>query len=115
MDSLRRDPFGVLSHAVRQRADEIGERSAPGARPGAVAGPVLRQGPRLVTAGIGPGLCGATAPGGALDRLLHPVAPRDPARSGSARLCCSPSAHRASLRPAARATRHDPARLLRHE
>jgi predicted permease len=51
--------YGVLSYVVTQRTKEIGIRVALGARPGAVAGLVLKQSLRFAIVGAGIGSIGA--------------------------------------------------------
>jgi putative ABC transport system permease protein len=107
--------FGVMSLAVRQRADEIGVRMALGARPGDVLRMVVRDGSRPVVAGIALGLAGGLALTRGLSGLVHDVPATDPVTFASGTILLGGVAMAACLLPALRATRYDPARLLRYE
>jgi len=107
--------YTVLAYAVRQRAFEIGVRSALGARPGQVLGLVARQAARLVAAGLVLGVAAALALTRLLGHLLHGVAPTDPAVYWAAAALLAITTAAATLAPALRAARIDPARVLREE
>ena len=105
--------FGVLAYTVSQRSREIGLRLALGARPAALFGRVLAQGSRLVVTGtlLGLGLSAALAR--SLQGLLFEVSPEDiPAYVAAAAILGS-VALMAAAGPAWRATRVDPAKVLR--
>ena len=100
--------YGVISYAVSQRTREIGVRLALGAAPGSVARMIVREGGRVIAAGLVSGLALSFAASRALEALLFGVHPRDPAvfmAMGTllvavALLACWLPAHRASaLRP----------------
>jgi predicted permease len=105
--------YGVMSYAVAQSIRELGLRMALGAGVGSVFRWVLSRGLRLAAVGV---LCGATA-GLALTRLfgklLYNVSPNDPLAFGSAMAVMTIASVAACLLPAWRATRTDPARVLR--
>ena len=70
--------YGVLSYLTAQRTAELGVRMAIGARPADVLWLVLREGQRLVAAGVAIGLVGAAALTRFISNLLYEVRPMDP-------------------------------------
>ena len=76
---------------------------------------VLRQGLALVLAGGATGLVGALALAGVLRSQLYEVHPADPAALAAAVLLLGAVASVATLVPARRAPRRDPAVALRDE
>jgi putative ABC transport system permease protein len=107
--------YGVLTHAVSQRTQEIGIRMALGAQRGDVLGMVLRQGMVLVAFGIVLGLGGAVAFGRLMRSLLFNVSPNDPLTLATITLLLSAIALLACWLPARRATKIDPMEALRAE
>jgi putative ABC transport system permease protein len=105
--------YGVMAYAVGRRAHEMGVRMALGARAGEVQAMVLRDGLRLGLRGTAFGLLGAFALSRVLRGLLHDVSPTDPATFVGAGLFLLAVAALASLLPARRAARLDPAAILR--
>ena len=105
--------YGVMSYAVAQSIRELGLRMALGARAADLFRQVISRGLRLTAVGV---LCGATA-GLALTRLfgklLYNVSPNDPLAFASAVAVMTITSVAACLLPAWRATRTDPARVLR--
>jgi predicted permease len=105
--------YGVMSYAVAQSNRELGLRMALGADAANLFRIVISRGLRLTAVGV---LCGATA-GLALTRLfgtlLYHVTPRDPLAFGLAFAVMAITSVAACLLPAWRATRTDPARVLR--
>lgn len=105
--------YGVMSYAVAQSTRELALRMALGADSANVLRLVISRGLRLTAGGI---LLGATA-GLALTRqlgtLLFHVSPRDPRAFGAALAVMTITTVAACLFPAWRATRTDPARVLR--
>jgi predicted permease len=105
--------YGVLSYVVSQRRQEIGIRLAIGAAPSRVLALVLRQGLTYAAIGAAAGLAGAVAVSRLLRSLLHGVEPIDPATFAVAPLLLVVVGVLASLLPAYRATRTDPAHAMR--
>jgi macrolide transport system ATP-binding/permease protein len=105
--------YGVMSYAVSQSTRELGLRMALGADASDLLRLVLLRGLALTAGGV---LCGAAA-ALALTRLLgnmlYNVSPRDPLAFGSALAVITITALAACCLPAWRATRTDPARVLR--
>jgi predicted permease len=105
--------YGVMSYAVAQSIRELGLRMALGAGIASVFGRVISRGLRLTAVGV---LCGATA-GFVVTRLfgklLYNVSPNDPLAFASAVAVMTITSVAACLLPAWRATRTDPARVLR--
>ena len=105
--------YGVMSYAVSQSTRELGLRMALGADPSNLLRLVLSRGLSLTSAGLALGLAVALGLTRLLGSLLYKVGPRDPLAFGSAFLVMTVAALAASLLPAWRATRTDPARALR--
>jgi macrolide transport system ATP-binding/permease protein len=105
--------YGVMSYAVSQSTRELGLRMALGAVPSNLVRLVLSRGLTLTGAGLALGLAVALGLMRLLGSLLYKVGPRDPLAFGSAFLVMIVAALAASLLPAWRATRTDPARALR--
>ncbi|MGE3274138.1 MAG: ABC transporter permease [Vicinamibacterales bacterium] len=105
--------FGVLSHAVSQRTQEIGVRMAIGASPAQVLGMVVGQGMLQVGVGILVGLALAAATGRLLSGLLFGVSAADPMPYVVVALLLVAAGAIACLVPARRAMRVDPAVALR--
>lgn len=106
--------YGMLAYRVRQRATEIGIRVSLGATRARIAGWVAAEGARLVGAGTLLGLAGAGLGARSLEGLLYGVEPHDPATLLGVLLALSLLLGWASVLPAWRAARLDPAALLRH-
>jgi len=70
--------YSLLSYGVASRIQEIGVRSALGARPAGIMALIARDGLKLVLAGLGLGLMAALATAGALQSLLYQTSPREP-------------------------------------
>jgi predicted permease len=107
--------YGVVSYSVGQRLREIGIRMAMGASTGSVLTLVLGQGLRLAAVGALSGIGLAVLAGGVLDSLLYEVSPYDPLILALVTLVLAVAAAVATVLPAARAARVDPARTLRLE
>jgi putative ABC transport system permease protein len=105
--------YGVMSYAVAQANRELGLRMALGAGAANLFRQVISRGLRLTAFGI---LCDATV-GLVLTRLLgkllYNVSPNDPLAYASAVALMTITSVAACLLPAWRATRTDPARVLR--
>lgn len=107
--------YGVVSYSVEQRRREIGIRMALGAKPGEVAGLVLKRNSWGVTIGLVVGLALSMALSGVLESELHGVSRFDPVAYGSVLTLLLAAAVAASLIPARRAARMDPVRALHHD
>jgi predicted permease len=107
--------YGVVSYIVSQRRGEIGVRLALGAEPGSVVRMIVRQGGLVALAGITVGLAAALAGGRLIESLLYQVSPRDPVVFVVLTLALFGVALAACGLPAWRASRIDPAIVLRSE
>ncbi len=107
--------YGVVSFAAVQRTREIGIRIALGGTARDVMRLVLRQGARMVIAGLAVGLLTAWALTRVMGRLLFGVSPSDPLTYATVVVVLSAIAFVACWLPAHRATRIDPGVALRYE
>ena len=107
--------YGVLSHVVVLRRQEIGIRIALGARPADVQMLVVREALILALGGVAIGLAGALVGSRVMASLLYRVSPRDPVTLAATAALLVILAICASVLPARRASRQDPARTLRAE
>jgi predicted permease len=107
--------YGVMAYVVALRTRELGVRIALGATPGTVAAMVTRQGALLCATGVGVGLVLVILGARFVRTLLFEVAPTDPIALGVATLLIAIFALLASLVPALRAARVNPAEALRAE
>jgi putative ABC transport system permease protein len=107
--------FGVMSYAVSQRAQEMGIRLALGAVPAAVLRLVVRQSLGLTGTGLVAGLIGAVLLARTIRQQLYAVTPLDPVTLAIVAATLTITAVVASLGPARRAARLDPARSMRAE
>jgi putative ABC transport system permease protein len=107
--------FGVLSYAVSQRTTELGIRMALGATARNVRLLVLGDGLTPVALGLAIGIAGALALTRFMSTLLFGVTPTDPLTFVSVSMLLATVAALASYVPARRATRVDPAQVLRQE
>src|SRR6266487_3335384 len=105
--------YGVMSYAVSQSARELGLRMALGAGTSNLLRLVMSRGLALTTGGVLLGAVAALALTRLLGNLLYNVSPRDPLAFGSAFMVMTIAALAACFLPAWRATRTDPARVLR--
>jgi predicted permease len=105
--------YGVMSYAVSQSTRELGLRMALGADASNLLRLVMSRGLTLTAGGVLLGATGALALTGLLGNLLYNVSPRDPLAFGSALVVMTIAALAACSLPAWRATRTDPARVLR--
>jgi putative ABC transport system permease protein len=105
--------YGVTSYAVSRQRTEIGIRMALGAAPGSVVRLVLSRVTRLVVGGIVTGAGVSLWASQFVSTLLFGIEPRDPATlAGSAAVLAAVGALAGWL-PAYRASRIDPAQVLR--
>jgi ABC-type antimicrobial peptide transport system permease subunit len=107
--------YGLLSFAVSNRAQEIGVRMALGATPASIVRLVLREGLVLAVVGAVLGLAGAYAAGQGLRALLVGVAPTDVATFAAALALVLAMAIFGAALPAWRASRVDPATVIRSD
>ncbi len=105
--------YGVIAYLVGERTREIGIRMALGARAESIAGLVLRQAGVMVGAGMGTGLVAAWALGPLLARVLFGISAHDALSFAVVPAVVALVALIASLAPALRAARVDPAVTLR--
>jgi putative ABC transport system permease protein len=107
--------YGLMSYSVAQRSRELGVRIALGAARADVLRLVLRQGMSLAVTGIAVGVVAAFALTRLIDSQLYGVRATDPATFVGVAALLGLTALVANLVPALRATRVDPAVVLREE
>ncbi len=107
--------YGVVSYAAAQRMQELGIRMALGASPRQILALLLKQGARLLAAGLFVGLAGAWALTRAMSHMLVGVSPSDPLTYLSVSILLSSITLLACWLPARRALRLDPMVALRYE
>jgi ABC-type antimicrobial peptide transport system permease subunit len=107
--------YGVVSYTVAKRTREMGIRQALGARRGAVARLVIREGLVPAVLGIAVALPLALAGGSLLSGLLYEVSPRDPAVFAALPVVLLVVAYVSCHLPARRASRLDLVEALRRE
>jgi len=105
--------YGVVSYAVTQRTREMGIRMALGAQPSSLIRLVMRHGVTMGIFGIVVGLFGARLLGQFTRSLLYGIQPSDPATYLSVITVLATAAVVATILPAMRAARVDPAIALR--
>jgi len=107
--------YGVVAYSVRRRERELGIRLALGAAPASVGGLVVRQGVAYALGGVAIGVPVALAMAGLLRGLLFDVQPRDPATFFALCVLVACTTVAATVVPARRALRVDPAAVLKAE
>jgi putative ABC transport system permease protein len=107
--------YGVNAYAVAQRRSELGLRMALGATRGAVLRQVIGQGMLPTGIGIMVGVAGSIAMSSLLRSVLVGTGRLDPMAFAGAALVLAAAAVLAGYLPARRATRIDPAIILRLE
>jgi ABC-type antimicrobial peptide transport system permease subunit len=105
--------FGLTSYIVERRRPEIGIRMALGAAPSGVIGLVLSRTVGLVALGIFVGSTLSLWASRFVGSLLYQIEPRDPLTLVSATAMLAAVAAIAAALPAYRASRFDPATVLR--
>ena len=105
--------YGVTAYAVSRRRTEIGIRLALGADPRGVIGMVLKRVAVLVLSGVAVGAVASLWAGRFVATLLYGLEPRDPLTFVGAAVILTAIGALAGLIPAARASRIDPAKVLR--
>ena len=106
---------GVVTYSVVQRTREMGIRTALGAQPSSLMALVVRHGAAMAAAGIALGTIGAIAAGRLVQGLLYGVSSGDPVTYLSVACALAVATIAATLMPARRAMRIDPATALRAE
>ncbi|HEY5341677.1 MAG TPA: FtsX-like permease family protein, partial [Candidatus Aquilonibacter sp.] len=107
--------FGVVSFSVTQRSREFGVRIALGATARSIVGDVLRRALLTTAIGVALGLVVTAFAARAIAPQLETVSPFDPATFTTVIVLVFLAALLASLQPALRATRIEPADSLRYE
>jgi putative ABC transport system permease protein len=107
--------YGVMSHGVATRGNEIGIRMALGAGGSEVARMVVRQGMALATVGVILGLAAALATTRVMEAFLFNVSATDPWTFGVVSVIIMLVGLLASYLPARKASRIDPLTALRSE
>jgi ABC-type antimicrobial peptide transport system permease subunit len=105
--------YSVIAYGVTQRTHELGVRVALGARTADVLRLVVGEGLRIAVVGVSAGALLALLAGRWLAPLLFNVSPRDPGVFAIVATVLLAVALAASLLPALRAARVDPATALR--
>jgi putative ABC transport system permease protein len=107
--------YAVLAWSVERRQREIGVRMALGADARDLSRLVIGRGLILVAGGLGAGLLGAWGLGRFIESQLFGVRPADPVTFAAVAIGLLATAFVACAAPAWRATRVDPATVLRSE
>jgi putative ABC transport system permease protein len=107
--------YGVISHFVNRRRRDWGIRMALGFRPAQVVGHVVGRGAALVASGIGIGVVGAITLTRVLEAFVFGVGTADPGALAAAALTLLAIGVVGAFLPARRASRVDPARVLREQ
>jgi predicted permease len=107
--------YGVISHGVARRTQEIGIRLALGAQRPEILGLIISQGMRPVFFGVVLGIAAGFGAGRLLESQLYGVPPADPITFISVSAVLAAIALLACLLPARRATKVDPIVALRYE
>ena len=107
--------YGVVAYSVSQRMAELAIRVALGAEPSGILRLVLSRVAGLTLLGLGIGVAISLAGSRIIARFLFDVTPADPLTLALVSLLILSVAVGASLAPALRSTRVDPAMVLRAE
>ncbi len=107
--------YGVVAYSVSQRTTELGIRVALGAQPGSILKLVVFRAAGLASIGLAIGIAATLAGSRVLSRFLFGVRTTDPITLGITCLIILLVAVTASLVPALRAAKVDPAVALRAE
>ncbi|MEZ4423504.1 MAG: ADOP family duplicated permease [Gemmatimonadota bacterium] len=107
--------YGVTANAVQRRRGDIAVRLALGGQPGTVLGVTLREGLQVALTGLAVGALATLLITRGLTGLLYGVSPADPLALGAAGALLLLVSLVATLVPALRAVRLDPATVLRGE
>ena len=104
--------FGIVSQVVASRAHEFGIRAALGAAPGDLVRLCLKTGIRQAVLGLIAGIVLALVATRAMTSMLQGVTPTDPLTFAAVAVVTGVMAIGASLGPARRAGKADPAKVL---
>jgi predicted permease len=107
--------YGVMAFTVARRTPEVGIRLALGATRGQVVSLVMRQGLGQVAIGLVLGTGVAVLASRGLSLVLFQVSPYDPVVFGGIALVLATTGALATLIPARRASKADPAHALRYD
>jgi putative ABC transport system permease protein len=107
--------YGVITHFVNRRRRDLGIRMALGLRPHEVLARVVGRGSALLAGGVVLGLVGAAAVTRVLASFFYEVGASDVRALGGAALVLIAAGLLAAFVPALRASRIDPARVLREQ
>ena len=107
--------FAVMAFSVAQQNREFGLRMALGAAPADLMRSVLARGLRLASLGVVLGLCAAWGLMSLLKSVLYKTSPHDPSTLATAAFLLIAVALLACWLPAKRASKIDPALVLRSE
>ena len=107
--------YGVMAFSISQRTREIGIRKALGGRDWQVVWGIARRGMALTMSGLGAGVLLTLAVGRVLASQIYGVSATDPMSIALAVVAFGLVALAASLIPASRAARLNPADVLRSE
>jgi putative ABC transport system permease protein len=107
--------FGVFAYAVEERRREIGIRLALGAARRQIVTMLVATSGRALMIGLAVGMLVSLASGSVLRSYLYGLSPIDPLAYGMALSLLAAAAATATVVPARRACRVDPAITLRHE
>ena len=107
--------YGVVSYAVARRTREVGIRLAIGAQPSALVRLLMKEGFTLVVIGAAFGLLLGVGSARVLSTLLYGVGSADPLTFVGAPLVLMAAGAVAAFLPARRASRVDPASVMRAE
>jgi predicted permease len=107
--------YGLMTYSVAGRTAELGLRMALGAQPASVRWMVLRENSATVLIGIAIGLVGAVGTARLVRTQLFGLEPYDPLTLAASAAVLLTMALGAAYIPAARASRVDPIRALRHD
>jgi putative ABC transport system permease protein len=107
--------YGVISYSTAQRKREIGIRMALGAQRAEAISTIMRQGFMIVGYGVATGVLMAALMGKLAGSFLVNVSPFDVATYATISILLAAIALLASFVPARKASRVDPAVVLRQE
>ncbi len=107
--------YGVVSYSVAQRTRELGIRVALGAQTNSLVLLVVRHGAGMAIAGVTTGILASLLLGRFVAGMLYGVGARDPATLALVSVVLGAAAVAATIVPARRATKVDPAVALQAE